>query len=138
VKHIEVRHGIKNKDVCPRPDQDGKANPLNDFCARITCPTLFVLQFWEPMRSCCSVLSLWCKSAIRCWQNVEITAAQPWEGQVNWKRSNHSESRDYFGRRDDVVDRVSVCRMQPTRRDGPPWDGFAVANLGSRRFEHDG
>ena len=46
----------------------------------------------------------------RCRKNVEIIPAQLREGEVNRKRRDNAERRDYFGRCDDVVD---ACRRLP-------------------------
>ena len=51
-----------------------------------------------------------------CRKNVELIPAQLRKGEVERKRRDHAERRDYFGRRDDVVDRVGVGRVQPVPR----------------------
>jgi hypothetical protein len=46
-------------------------------------------------------------------ERVKIISAQAREGEPGRKRSDHAERRDHFRRRDDVVDRVRVGRVQP-------------------------
>ena len=48
------------------------------------------------------------------------------EEEVECKRRDHTECRDYFRRRDNVIDRVRVGRVQPIARRGDKSDQAAV------------
>src|SRR5262249_19016083 len=62
-------------------------------------------------------------------KRIEIIPAQLREGEVKRKRDDYAERRDHFRRRDDVVDRVGVGRVQPITGRGEERDSTVARRI---------